>query len=129
LGTPPSAGLDDRVGVYPNPYRASAAWDGYSARERMIWFMYLPPRATIRIYTLAGDLVDTIEHDADTYSGNDIELLNSITSGREPVFSGGEHAWDLISRDDQAIATGLYLYTIENKDNGHVKVGKFVVIK
>lgn len=129
LGTPSTEGYDDRVGVYPNPYRATAAWDGYSARERAIWFMYLPPRATIRIYTLAGDLVDVIEHDEKTYAGKDIELLSTIPSGRAPVFSGGEHAWDLISRDDQAIATGLYLYTIENKDNGHIKIGKFVVIK
>jgi hypothetical protein len=128
-GTSSDQGYDDRVGVYPNPYRATAAWDGDSARERMIWFMYLPPRATIRIYTLAGDLVDTIEHDEMTYSGQDIELLKNIPSGRKPVFSGGEHAWDLISQDDQAIATGLYLFTIENKENGHTKVGKFAVIK
>jgi len=129
LGTPPATQDDDRVGVYPNPYRATAAWDGYGSRDRMIWFMYLPPRATIRIYTLAGDLIEVIEHDERTYAGTDIELLQAISSGRKPIFAGGEHAWDLISKDDQAIATGLYLYTIENKDTGHIKVGKFVIIK
>ncbi|MBN2009192.1 hypothetical protein JW960_07585 [candidate division KSB1 bacterium] len=129
LGTSSEEGYDDRVGVYPNPYRATAAWDGYSARERMIWFMYLPPRATIRIYTLAGDLVDVIEHNEQTYTGSDIELLQNATSGRDPKFSGGEHAWDLITKDDQAVATGLYLFTVENKDTGHIKIGKFAVIK
>ncbi len=128
-GVPSSKVFDDRTGVYPNPYRANAAWDGYGSRERMIWFMYLPPRATIRIYALAGDLIEIIEHDEASYRGQDIELLRNIQTGKKPVFSGGEHAWDLISKDDQAIATGLYMYTVENKDNGHIKVGKFVVIK
>ena len=129
LGTRSTEGYDQRTGVYPNPYRASAAWDGDGERERMIWFQYLPPRAIIRIYTLAGDLVDEIEHNEAAYTGKDIRLLEENITGREPVFSGGEHAWDLISKDDQAIATGLYLYSVKNLDTGEVKVGKFLVIK
>ena len=51
-----------------------------------------------------------------------------------PQFSGGEHAWDLITRDDQAIASGLYLFTVKNLDNeslsyGKIKEGKFLIIK
>lgn len=117
---------DNRVGVYPNPYRARASWDGFGERERLIWFMYLPERCTIRIYTLAGDLVDIIEHDANTYHAADVQ---GIQTGENSKFSGGEHAWDLISMHDQAIASGMYMYTVENKETGHTKIGKFLVIK
>jgi len=124
-GIRPTA-ADNRTGVYPNPYRAHAEWDGFSERERVIWFMYLPERCTIRIYTMSGDLVDVIDHNAATYSGGDIE---GIQTGTNSKFSGGEHAWDLISRDNQAIASGMYIYTVENKETGHTKTGKFLVIK
>jgi len=43
--------------------------------------------------------------------------------------AGGEYAWDLITDNDQAIATGLYLFTVENKRTGDIKRGKFLVIK
>ena len=43
--------------------------------------------------------------------------------------SGGEHPWDLITDGDQAIATGLYLFTVRDKNNGKIKTGKFLIIK
>jgi len=43
--------------------------------------------------------------------------------------AGGEHAWDLITESDQAIASGLYLYTVKNSNTGNIKRGKFLVIK
>lgn len=127
-GAPPSSGKR-KVGVYPNPYRAQAAWDGPGERDRMIWFTNLPARAVIRIYTLAGDLVDVIEHDAATYRGQGTRLLESNLGSNKVVFSGGEHAWDLITRYDQAVATGLYLFTVEDLDTGEISRGKFLVIK
>ena len=42
---------------------------------------------------------------------------------------GGMHAWDLITAFDQAIATGLYIYSVENLETGHIQTGKFAVIK
>ena len=121
--------FDFKVGVYPNPYRASAEWDGIGGvRDRMIWFTGLPSKSVVRIYTLAGELVKKIEHNADTYNGSDIQRLRYI-SEQNAVFSGGEHAWDLITDDDQAIATGLYLYSVKNTDSGEIKTDKFLVIK
>ncbi len=128
-GTPPAENDDNRVGVYPNPYRVSAAWDGLGPTERLIWFQYLPPRAEIRIYTLSGDLVDTIRHDAATYSGSDVDRIGGGTYGGRVAFSGGEHAWDLLNSNQQEIATGLYIYTVENLDTGKIKTGTFMVIK
>ena len=81
--------------------------------------------AEIRIFSLAGDLVDIIHHD-ETYRGADI---NNIDEQKYPVMAGGEHAWDLITMHDQATATGLYLFTVEDKTSGTIKEGKFLIIK
>ena len=43
--------------------------------------------------------------------------------------SGGEHAWDLITDNDQAIATGLYLFSVKDLSNGNIKTGKFLIVK
>lgn len=127
--TPQLNKFERKVGVYPNPYRAQAIWDGYTERERMIWFYNLPAEAKIRIYTLSGELVDEIYHSSTTYSGSDIENLKGISSRGNVRFSGGEHAWDLITKWDQAIATGLYIFTVEDLLSGDIQRGKFLVIK
>ena len=115
----------DEPTVYPNPYRGQALWDGYGSRNKMIWFRNLPEEAEIRIFSLAGDLVDVIQHD-ESYKGQDI---NNIDERKNPLMSGGEHAWDLITMYDQATASGLYLFTVEDKNSGKVKEGKFLIIK
>ena len=120
----------DQPSVYPNPYRGQAKWDGFGSRDRQIWFQNLPEKAEIRIFSLAGDLVDVLDHNK-KYKGSDIQ---NIDDRKNPHFGGGEHAWDLITRHDQAAATGLYLFTVENLDNesssfGKIKEGKFLIIK
>ena len=126
---PGQPALDDTwVGqptVYPNPYKGQALWDGYGSRSKMIWFRNLPMQAEIRIFSLAGDLVDVIQHN-EAYKGQDI---NNIDGKKNPVMAGGEHAWDLITMHDQATASGLYLFTVEDKNSGKIKEGKFLVIK
>jgi hypothetical protein len=103
--------LDD-IAVVPNPYTVQADWEqtdpASGQRERRIYFINLPPRATIRIYTLSGYLVDRIDHD------------NPADDGSEP--------WDLRSKDDQDIAYGVYIYHVHAPGVGE-KIGKFAVIK
>lgn len=109
------------VAVVPNPYLGDVDYTEYNPpwekpppgrrwmeQDRRIQFINLPPRCTIKIYTLAGDLVDTIEH-------------NDPTKGYED--------WNLVSRVGQAIASEIYLFTVEDHNTGKVQVGKFVVIK
>jgi hypothetical protein len=129
----PAAGTAMEITVFPNPYRAGSLWDGrgddgIQERSRLIYFANLPEKCSIKIYTLAGDLVDNIEHDGLTYSGSDIGWYGQFAPG-EKVFSGGMHAWDLVTKSDQALATGLYLYTVEDISSGELFRGKFVVIK
>ena len=127
-GTMPVTDGSVDVGVYPNPYYARAYWDGKGERDRKLYFTNLPQRAEIRVYTLAGDLVDQFEHEASTYNGSDLSWFQRYADGSQQ-FSGGEHAWDLISQNDQALATGLYLFTVRNKDTGSIQRGKFLIIK
>lgn len=116
------------VGVFPNPYYGSAIWDGSSERLRKIYFFNLPGECEITIYTLAGDIVKRIEHDQ-LSNGSDIQWFQNYASDGKQKFAGGEHAWDLVTDNDQAIATGLYLFTVKNRRNGNIKTGKFLVIK
>jgi hypothetical protein len=129
-GTPPPIDKSAAVGVYPNPYYVNAYWDGDRERLRKIYFYNLPSRCEIRVYTLAGDIVTVLEHDAQTYHGDGIDWFDQFGDrGTVAQFAGGEHAWDLISRYDQAIATGLYLFTVEDMASGELKRGKFLIIK
>jgi hypothetical protein len=119
--------------VFPNPYRGDAAWDGALGRDRYLWFANLPARCTIRIYTLSGDLVDTIEFDQ-SYSPTDIRGIYDPTDVRNPEsdlpqLSGGMAAWDLVSRNDQGVASGLYMFSVEDHENGGKQVGKFLILK
>ena len=127
-GTTPADAVEADPFVYPNPYYANAMWDGGGERDRKLYFANLPSRAEIRVYTMAGDLVKTMRHEAGTDSGSDIDWFTRFSDGSEQ-FAGGEHAWDLITENDQATATGLYLFTVENLDSGEIKRGKFVIIK
>ncbi len=77
-------------------------------QDRRIQFVNLPEQCEIKIYTLAGDLVNTIRHE-------------------NP--SRGYEDWNLTSSVGQAISSGIYLFTVEDMKNGQVQVGKFVIIK
>lgn len=118
---------DRKVGVYPNPYRINAAWDGGNELTRKVIFYNLPAKAEIRVYTLAGDIVAELSHDSDTYNGDNRWF--SDLSANPRVMSGGEHAWDILSSSNQIISSGLYLYSVKDMDSGEVQTGKIVIIK
>jgi hypothetical protein len=113
---------DLKVAVFPNPYKINGGYleagyekltsqDTSPERARRIHFANLPAKAKIRIYTLDGDLVRELDHPCDC----------NLQEGESMM------AWDLISRNTQAVVSGIYLYTIES-DAGN-QVGKFVIIK
>lgn len=98
--------------VVPNPYVASASFEperfAVSGRgERRIEFRSLPQNCTIRIYTVRGELVQTLRHDGS---------MNGYVS------------WDLRSKDNLEIAPGLYIYHVEGGET-EPTIGKFAVIK
>jgi len=118
--------------VFPNPYRVEARWDqGTNVRNHYLWFANLPEKCTLRIYTLAGDLLVEKEFDGATYRGEGARGVNDPSSPLgAPVLSGSMFGWDLITRNGQAVASGLYLYSVEDHtQDGKFHVGKFLVIK
>lgn len=133
----PSPTTDERPGVgptvFPNPYRVEAAWDqGAKVRDHYLWFTKLPQRCTLRIFTLSGDLVFEHDFDGSTYNGDGARGLYSgsrDTPLAAPTLSGTTFAWDLITKQGQAAATGLYLFSVEDKNGGKRTVGKFLIVK
>ncbi|MBI3141664.1 MAG: hypothetical protein HYZ16_02430 [Bacteroidetes bacterium] len=131
-GTGLASAIDDTwtVGVYPNPYRGAAAWDGENSKTRKLYFTNLTAHCTINIYTTSGEPVAQIEHQAQDYRGSDIRWFQDFAGdGSTRVFSGGEHAWDLLSSSGQSIAQGMYLFAVKDHSTGRVYKGTFAVIK
>lgn len=122
-----SSSREYKVGVYPNPYRVNAAWDGNQEGERKLNFYNLPAKAEVRIYSVAGDIISEFTHDADTYNG-DIGWFSSFSDDPR-VLPGGEHSWDIQSNANQILTTGLYLYTVKDLGSGEIQTGKIVIIK
>jgi len=127
------------VTVFPNPYRGESAFDVHNPdgsvnpRKRVLWFVNLPSRAHIRIYTLAGDLVREYDFDAATYVGQGTNGIlpdrADIAVGRNLVASGSMAGFDLLNSDTQEIASGLYLFSVRDLDTGETSQGKFMVIR
>ncbi|RMH75368.1 MAG: hypothetical protein D6681_22275 [Calditrichaeota bacterium] len=103
----------DRIAVVPNPYVVTAVWEEkspfrFGRGERKLYFIHLPKQCTIRIYTLRGYLVDEIEHNS--------------------TIDDGQEAWNMLNKDGQEIAYGVYIYQVDAPGIGR-KIGKFAVIK
>jgi hypothetical protein len=122
------------VVVFPNPYRVEAAWDHTAwkqgnVREHYLWFANLPNRCDIRIYTLAGDLILDQSFDGATYNGSNARGIFDPANDLPGTFSGATFGWDLVTRRGQAAATGLYMWSVEDKANGKTQVGKVLIVK
>ena len=114
------------VGVYPNPYRVNAAWDGNTNLNRKIIFYNLPERAQIRVYTLSGNIIAELDHEAGVNNGN-IRWFNDFSTD-DRIMAGGEHAWDMLSDANQNLSSGLYIYSVKDLDSGEVQTGKLAII-
>ena len=106
-----------KVLVVPNPYRVdkdytfeNGGWEGltrdWDEGKRKVKFIHLPTRCTIRIFSLAGDIISTLQHEDS---------------------QKGELDWDLLSDSRRALASGVYVFTVES-DLGR-QIGKFVLIR
>ena len=121
------------VTVFPNPYRVEARWDqARLARDHYLWFTNLPPKCTLRIYTLSGDLVFDTVFDGSSYHGQGSRGLyypKRDIGVAPPTLSGTSYGWNMITRQGEAAATGLYLYSVEDPATGKSTVGKFLIVK
>ena len=97
--------LDD-IKVVPNPYIVRNAWEPSRDYSR-IAFTHLPDECTIRIYTLSGDHIRTLEHESAEFDGNE--------------------NWDLLTKNNQKIAAGIYIFHVDSPYGE--KIGKFAVVR
>ncbi|MFC1484502.1 hypothetical protein ACFL5M_02190 [Candidatus Neomarinimicrobiota bacterium] len=119
----PEAAALNNVQVVPNPYIGSELWNNPFPSDTFPWehrlqFTNLPADAIVKIFTVDGDFVAEITAGETVRSG---EQTTSV-----PPASVAE--WDLITRNNQEAAPGLYLYVVESPSLGNT-IGKFVIIR
>jgi hypothetical protein len=102
----------ENIKVVPNPFIISAPWDEarvgnsvFGEPIRNIAFTNLPTPCTIKVFTVDGDLVKTLEHTNPT----------------------GREEWDLLSVEKRPIVSGIYFFHVKS-DLGE-KVGRFAIIR
>lgn len=103
----------EKIKVVPNPYVAAATWEEknpYTSGRgpRAIHFNHLPQVCTIRIYSVSGELVATLQHEAPMNDGTEM--------------------WNLLTRDNLSASYGVYIYHVDAPGVGE-KIGKFAIIK
>jgi len=104
--------------VYPNPVKSASlaefdlqetTWDNPTGVQ-VVWANLPAAHNTIRIYTASGDLVETLAHDG--------------TAG------DGTASWNLVSRNNQEVVSGIYIYVVQSDDNRFEDFqGRFTVIR
>ncbi len=98
------------VRVIPNPYDVATDWD--TPGSHRMQFVNLTERATIRIFTVAGDLVRRLEHPA---------------TGSPP--GQGALNWDLTNGDGRLVEAGIYIWHVESPDHTVDREGRLVIIR
>ena len=94
-----------RVHTVPDPYYVTSQFER-TTQGKVIQFVNLPADAIIRIYSLSGILVTLLEHHSATF--------------------GGAETWNVRSRNNQVVASGVYFYHIESGDAR--RVGRFTLV-
>ncbi|MCK4395869.1 T9SS type A sorting domain-containing protein [candidate division WOR-3 bacterium] len=92
--------MSDMIFVFPNPFMPKKG-------HTILTFANLPDEGTIKIYTIAGNLVWS-------HQFAHPEIL---------------YSWDVRNNDDKDIASGIYIYLVEDKSGDAVKKGKFAVVR
>jgi len=103
----PTATVDlSLVHTVPDPYYVTSSIEN-TPNRKVLRFVNLPAQAIIRIYTVSGVLVNVIEHNGASGSG--------------------ETSWNLRNRNNQFVASGVYFFHVE-APGGQEHVGRFTVV-
>jgi hypothetical protein len=94
-----------RVHTVPDPYYVTNGFE-HTTEAKTIQFVNLPADCIIRIYSSSGVLVTLLEHHSQV--------------------DGGSERWNVLNRNTQVVASGVYFYHIEAGDAR--RVGRFVVV-
>jgi hypothetical protein len=98
----------DNVGIVPNPYYAYSSYeDPGNQLSNVVRLVNLPPRCTIRIYTMDGVLVRTIRKD----------------DPNAPYLE-----WNIRNDSNVPISSGMYLIHVNAPDLGEERIIKWFAI-
>lgn len=114
--------LNGYVRAAPNPWSASPNSPVFGPRQASsvanevsgysrIAFHFIPAVCTIRIYTVDGDIVATVDHE-----------LNADGTASHSA------EWYLVSDSDQYVVSGIYVYVVRTPD-GQAEAGKLIIIR
>jgi hypothetical protein len=106
LKRPPGDAISEAV-VVPNPYHVGGDPSVSYPGAPRLGFLDIPGQSTIEIYTERGDHLKTIEH----------------TDG------SGDEYWDLQTKAQQPVVSGLYVAKITDNDTGETRFVKFAVVR
>jgi len=100
------------VRIVPNPYIVRAGEYNFTGEDNRLLFVNLPAYCTLRIYTVTGDLIKTIQHQS----------------------GSADETWDQVTNSNQVIASGVYILQVDQaKDLDQQPVAgsieKFIVIR
>jgi hypothetical protein len=98
------------VSVIPNPYLGSAPWE--QPGERKIQFINLTEQATVRIFTVGGDLVAELTHPV---------------AGSAP--GQGSLDWDLRNGQGELVTSGIYIYQVEVPGGVADARGRLIIVR
>lgn len=104
----PTARDLDNIRVVPNPFVVTSVFDTDRDRHE-VHFTRVPANCTIKIFTLAGDLVRTIKYDRGGSDGLDFAK------------------WDLKNEFGSEVSYGVYLYHLESTLGS--KIGKIAIVR
>jgi hypothetical protein len=107
----------DQIRVVPNPYYVTHEGQA-SPFEGKLYFTRLPRQCTIDIYTTAGALVKSVEHNEASTDDSDGETSSS---------SYALNIWDLLSQNRQRVASQMLIARITTPD-GAETIKKFTVV-
>jgi hypothetical protein len=96
----------NKINVFPNPYYGVNT-EELNKYNRFVTFSHLPAKATIRVFNLAGVLVQTITKD-------------------DP---GQFVRWNLNNQANLPVASGLYIAYIDMPELGSTKIVKVAIIQ
>jgi hypothetical protein len=104
VSAPPTTNVEGVV-VVPNPYKQSERWDQPGVGR--VQFRKLPAVATVKVFTIAGDLVQVLEKTD--------PLTDSID-------------WNLKNGQGNDVTSGIYLFHVISRE-GYEQKGHFVIVR
>ncbi|NUM80664.1 hypothetical protein HUU42_07630 [bacterium] len=114
------------IRVVPNPFYKFSSYQT-TPDDKLIKFTNLPGNCTIKIFTVAGDLVKTIYHNATS----DNDRVNPLPYKSMEDFAPNETSielWNVRNHRGKLVASGMYIALIEAPGIGKTTV-KFAVIQ